>query len=315
MIHRANDDAPTKATGRRISGATREARSRALADQSPRERGLHKALEALRWLHDWGWSSSRILNALVGTSGGNSLGARLEKNGWARRQSVRLVGDYRAVPTDVLTITSAGYAQLAALTGEDFDSRITAGPSKQMLVHDAQVQWLTLLHMGRLSTPPPAEFASEFGAVTTYAPARQLGRVDRHAKRPDVTWTVTAEDEMGDPLLIDVEVERSPKWDRELDQFVLRHAQRQAPDDDGEYDADHLLVYFTSAAARDRYANALTPGRLVRKWFWDAHARKWKPGEADIKHHWTTISQSFRARCLMVPQDLQTAPRKGRPNR
>ena len=305
MTDATDDEAAPKANGRAISDATRQARSRALAGQSPRARGLRKALEGLWWIANWGWSSSRILNALVGTQGGNSLGARFVKNGWARRHALRVVGDYVSVPTDVITLTDAGYAQLAALSGRDYDVRVAPrGPAKQMLVHDAQAQMLTLLHMGRLGAPLPTDFARAFGPVTTFKPGTSVGLVGRDSKRPDVTWTIAAKDDDGSQIDIDVEVERSPKWDRELDQFIARHVARQMADENGEYSTDLLMVFFTSSSARARYAEAMKPGGRVRKWFWGSHGKKWEPGEDNVSHHWVEIPADFHARCLMMPEGI-----------
>jgi len=239
---------------------------------SPRDRGLEKATLALQWIYVWGWTSSTVLGYVTNTARGTVLAARLEANGWIRRAPIRITSYYHIAPSDVLTITDAGVAELTALLGElprTTRSAWTDRVPKKDIIHDHWVQQLTLAYQGRI---PGANLdqaiIQEHGLVKDfYTPLHpDLGTAE--GKRPDTVWV------MEDECLLAIELELSPKWSRELDQFVSGHLELQRREHNPIY---ALVTFFTSADTAKRYRQAMLPGAQVQPWLWDGQYRKWSP--------------------------------------
>ena len=240
--------------------------------KSPRARGLEKAAEGLSWIYEWGWTTSAILGHVTGTARGTALAARLEQNGWIRRVPIRIVSHFRIAPTDVLTITHEGVAELTALLGEL--PRTTRTPwigrvPKTNIIHDLLTQQLTLEYMGRVvGASLDQAIIQEHGLVTSYYTPLHPDLDTAEGKRPDAIWM------MEDGCQLAIEVELSPKWDRELDQFVMRHLELQRRENNPVW---ALATFFTSEQTAERYRAAMRLGAQVKPWLWDKTDRKWSP--------------------------------------
>ena len=240
--------------------------------KSPRARGIQKTTAALYWIYSWGWSSSYILGHLTGTARGTALAIRLEANGWIKRTPIRIVSHYQVAPSDVLTITHAGVAELTVLLGElprTVRSSWTDRVPKKDMIHDLRVQQLTLEYMGRCpgACLDPA-IIQEHGRVKTFMTPLHPELGTSEVKRPDAIWV------MEDGCWLAIELELSPKWDRELDQFTSRHIDLQRREVKPIY---ALVTFFASSATEKRYREAMRPGAPVKPWHWDANYRKWSP--------------------------------------
>ena len=240
---------------------------------SPRARGIEHATEALSWIYIWGWTTSTILGHVTGIARGTVLAKRLEKNGWIKRVPIRIISSFRVVPSDVITITHEGVAELTTLLGEL--PRTTKSPwigrvPKKDLIHDLLVQQLTLEYMGRI---PGADLdpaiIEEHGLVKSYRTPLHPEVDTGEGKKVDAIWI------MSDGCRLAVEVELSPKWDRELDQFISGHRELQRREHNSVWG---LVVFFGSKKTAERYSKAMLPGAQVKPWIWTKEERKWYPG-------------------------------------
>lgn len=265
--------AAPKRKGGQITEATRRGLEAALDGMTARQKGAEKAGIALDWLYRWGWSTSSLIGDRVGTGRKNTLGARLVKNGWARRQPIRIVSSFRSVPHDILTITPEGVSELIALRGElphSLGNTIGGSVLKKNVVHDLLAQRLTLQYMGLLPGRVHSEFVEEHGKVIDFSSDRQLGEVTRGVKRADAYW------EMESGYRFAVEVERSPKFGKELDQFIAGHVHLQHEDTSIASGGVHgVVTFFLSKDTLKRYNAAMQPGTTVKEWLWDAKQRTW----------------------------------------
>ena len=288
-----NAHTPGRAGGR-ITEATREGLRAALGEMTPRQKGAEKAAQALDWVYRFGWSSSTVLGNIAGTGRRSALGSRLARNGWLRRQPIRISSSYRVTPTDILTITPLGVAELTALKGElpwSHNGAVAHRVVKKNVVHDLLVQKVTLQYMGKWPDEVPDECISEYyGLVTKFVAEHQFGESTSRVKRPDVIWR------MSGGLRLAVEVELSPKYGRELDQFIAGHVRMQQSDDDSVHG---LVVFFASEAALDRYTAAMSHGSLIRDWLWDKDQREWY-SPPDLPR--VEIGEHFRFIPILLPR-------------
>ncbi|MCW0235742.1 MAG: hypothetical protein OJJ21_19230 [Ferrovibrio sp.] len=267
-----NESKPhAKRRGGVITEATLTGLRAALNGMTPREKGAEKAAQALDWMYRWGWTTSSVIATLAGTGRNSALAARLAKNGWAKRQPIRIVSSFHLTPTDILSITPEGVAELVALRGELPFSRqgsVSKRVVKKNVTHDLLVQKLTLMYMGRWPGSENEDLPEGYGPVTEFTTAHQLGEATLGEKIPDAIWCT----ESGHMLAIELEL--SPKYGRELDQFIKGHLdlQRRATDP-----VDGLVTFFASPDTAERYARAMSVGRRVQEWAYDKMRREWWP--------------------------------------
>lgn len=278
-----NKGAP-KRRGGTITRATLTGLAKALDGMTPREKGAMKAAEALDWIYRWGWSTSSVVDSLAGTGRNSGLGARLVKNGWARKAPIRIVSSFRITPRDILTITPEGVAELTALRGElprSLQSAIGKRAVKKDVIHDLMVQTLTLRFMNRWPGGVPEDLYNHFGLVTDFLSAHQLGDVPNGGKIPDAIWVM----QNGDKLAIELEL--TPKFGRHLDEFIRRHVKLQCQE---PKQVDGLITFFTSMATSERYSESMQAGAEIKEWGYDKVRREWSPYRLGQK---ATIDDSF----------------------
>lgn len=259
-----------KPRGPRITQKTLDGLAAALDGMTPRQKGAEKAAQALEWIYKWGWSTSSVIAQLAGTGKNSALGARLVKNGWAKRQPIRIVSSYKVTPTDILTITPEGVAELTALQDELPRSRNGAVGKriiKKDVIHDLLVQTLTLQYMDRTLDAIPGPFRERHGVVRGFATAHQISDDIRQRKIPDAIWFM----ENGKRLAIELEL--SPKFGRELDVFISRHCEMQKKNAKGRVDG--LLTFFSSPYSAERYTDAMKAGVEVKYWLWNPDDLRW----------------------------------------
>ena len=272
MLNSTDNEAKAPRGKRRggvITQATLEGLAAALDGATPRERGAEKAAQALDWLYRWGWSTSSVIATLAGTGRNSALSARMVKNGWAKRHPIRIVSSFKLTPTDIISLTPEGIAELVALRGElpfSKQSSVSKRVVKKNVTHDLLVQKLTLTYMNRWPESAPVVVDDFYGKVTDVETAHQLGETTLGDKKPDAIWTM----ESGHKLAIELEL--SPKFGRELDQFIARHVQMQKAE---TKKVDGLVIFFTSPDSAERYAKAMSFGAQIRQYEYDARAREW----------------------------------------
>ena len=256
---------------------------------SPQELGALRAAQALDWVYRWGWSTSTMIADLAGTGKHSGLATRLVKNGWFKREPIRIVSSYRGTPMDIITLTPEGVAELVNLRGELPWSSVAAvgvRAVKKNVVHDLIVQRLTLGHLRRALE----ELFVASGRVTDFESAHQHSGEESGDKIPDAIWIT----ENGSRIAIELEL--SAKFGRHLDEFIGRHVKMQ--EQGHRLGVDGLIVFFASAATEVRYELAMAPGTKVREWGFDTKKRIYYPHEVS---RIVIDADDFRYRGFVLP--------------
>ena len=222
------------------------ARAAALRGQTPRARGEMKVKIALDWIYNWGWSSPSIIDAISGNKG-RGLSSRMVKSGLLHRVRICPDGFLIGVPTFALLLTKAGLDEAIRLSPNesllnyDLEPRDLARLAK----HSYTAQKLTL---SRLLSDEMFDFETELDMA-----AKSTSGV----KQPDVVWHLRGE---GHERSVAVEVELSPKWERDLDDFVSKCLKSIVPIGGNAARFDRLLIVTDSPALKNRYERAFAAG-------------------------------------------------------
>lgn len=221
-----------------------QARARALAGRSPAEAGRAKDLAALRWVYRWGWSTPTIVD-MIASPGRRGVAARLVRRGLAKRHPTPAGGGVRGVPTDVITLTADGVAELEAALSE---ADMLAYPSKP----EQAIQWRQLRH----DTLVQLYTARRLADISGYMTPRELAEKSvAGQKQPDAVWIAKNNSRIA------VELEMTAKKGRELDQTILALIKAVQPktefDKKGPYDI--VAILSQSRAILDTYKRRLAP--------------------------------------------------------
>lgn len=217
----------------------------AASGKSPRQIGEESKLKVIEWLYRWGYTSSTIIQLLLGrTSAGYAQ--KLERQGW-------LVATKTAsgIPATFFTLTEQGL-QEAERHAEALYRYPEIDPYKinqQLIRHDLLAQSSTVN-------------ALNAGAISSYETERMFAQEGDKSgvKRPDVVWLTKSGHRVA------VEIELSAKWTRDLDEFVLgiARALQSASDKPSKY--SRFAIISDSKAIVDRYRKAMQPGTPLSLW-------------------------------------------------
>lgn len=241
---------------RNDTSIARNAAKFVLAGRSPRQVGHEKALDALKLIYRWGWSTPTMIDTYV-NNGRRGLSARLLKNGLTKSERTEAFGGIKNMPMFIITLTDAGVAEVEANISD-----ITPYEPfffKNQLRHDLSIQELTL---GNIET----------GYALDYQTPRELAKQSEAGKKqPDAVWTIQS-DNGQDLLDVAIELELSAKRDRELDETIFRILKALNPNNKQHYDG--FFIFSPSKAIIKRYQDALAPGKRLQTWKKNS-ARHW----------------------------------------
>jgi hypothetical protein len=227
------------------------ARVEALKEQSPRERGNAKILEALRWIYRWGWSSASLVE-LVAHDNRNGLTGRLVKQGLVTKTLIA-AGGLRNIPAHILVLTDAGIA----FVEKHIEDESELLPYKTNPLH---VSVATLRHdMLAQSITAKAYLSGTINSFQTPCELLKTAPPQLGIKQPDAVWK-------NDKVKIALEVELTAKWARALDQFVGAYIAALTPAAPEPAKYDVVFLYSDSAAILSRYHRAFSPGTTVGVW-------------------------------------------------
>lgn len=256
----------TQATNR--TSVARSVLKQKLAGQSTLERGRARTLTALTWIYRWGWASSTTLEILVGTRR-SGLAQRLIKNGLVISTKTRSRRTEKYLPGSFLTLTLDGkhmveVHRMEPLQYEHRPERI----NQNILLHNEMVQRLTA---ERLASSDIKDYRSE---------KEMRARSQNGVKHPDAVWLHHCGAKHS------IEVELSPKWERDLDVFVLSSlvslSFKKGP---ARFDK---MIFFTDAPAiLKRYQEAFKPGSKF--WAWQKNENgRWETTDHGIIPEWSS---------------------------
>lgn len=250
-----------------------------LGGKSSLERGREREEMALDWIYRWGWSSATTLEALVG-SGKSGLARRLVKNGLLVSTKTISRRSEKYLPSAFLTLTEEG-KRVTERTRADliqYDMR-PERVNQNLLAHDEMAQRTTA---ERLYSGEIKGFLSEH---------EMAQKSEKGVKSPDVVWIFP------DGLKVSVEIELSPKWERDLDVFV-RSTLISLVNKEGGARFDHMVLVTDNKAIFERYQKAFAPGATYSIWAknavgrWAITEQKKVPAWAEGKISWKLLKNS-----------------------
>lgn len=218
-----------------------------LNGQSSLERGKVRTLTALTWIYRWGWASSTTLEILVGTQR-SGLAQRLIKSGLLVSTKTQSRRNEKFLPGSFLTLTVDGKHMVEIIRMEPmpYEHR-PERVNQNHLLHDEMAQRATAERLVA-------------GTITDYMTEKEMrARSMNCIKNPDVAWVYP------DGLKVSVEVELSPKWERDLDVFV--HSTLVSLSiKNGPARFDRMVLVTDSPAIYKRYQSAFLPGTAYSLW-------------------------------------------------
>jgi hypothetical protein len=239
-----------------------------LAGRSTLERGKERTMTALEWIYRWGWASSTTIEILVGTQR-SGLAQRLVKSGLVMGTKTQSRRNEKFLPGSFFTLTVDGKHMVEANRTEPMHYEHRPDRVNQNhLLHDEMAQRATA---ERLAS----------GVISDYRSEKEMkAKSQTGVKHPDVAWLYPCGKK------VSVEIELSPKWERDLDVFVhsslLSLSTKNGPARFEE------LVFITDAPAIfKRYQEALKPA--AKFWTWQKNeSGRWVKDEQKTVPDWAT---------------------------
>jgi hypothetical protein len=239
-----------------------------LNGKSTIERGKERTLTALTWVYRWGWASSTTLEMLVDTQR-SGLAQRLVKSGLLVSTKTLSRRNEKFLPGSFLTLTQDGkhtveVDRMEPMPYEHRPERV----NQNHLLHDEMAQRFTA---ERLTA----------GVIGDYQTEKEMKAKSQNGiKNPDAVWLFP------DGKKVSVEIELSPKWERDLDTFVLSSLVSLSCKS-GPARFDQLQIITDAPAILKRYQKAFTPGANFRTWRKNESGR-WLADEERFVPSWTT---------------------------
>lgn len=218
--------------------------------KTPQQVGHERALQALRWVHLFGWSTASLLEQLVSTNRGG-LAAKLVKQGLLKKHLSPGGGGIKGTPLAVLTLTAAGEAYVTRYA-DSIDELNTYSPSIgwAQLRHDCLVQQLAIQALAAANGPM---------RIISDREARSRGIAGK------IHDLVLIEDAGDTRIRTFIEVELTPKKGRELDNFVLGCCNSMLKAENAG-DEVALHIYSDSPALLRHYKQRLAANAKFHTW-------------------------------------------------
>lgn len=216
--------------------------------KSPREIGIQSKLKTFEWLYRFGYTSSSIGQLLVNKTSGGYL-KRLVDQGWLRATNTE-----SGLPLFFFTLAENGLQEAECHTSAlyKYVEIDVYKVNQQTIRHNLIAQYSTLK-------------ALQAGRIVDYMTERMITKQGDKLglKRPDVVWITKSGSCIG------VEVELSAKWDRNLDDFLLKIIRALKSKDDKSSEYDSFIIISDSEAIINRYKKAMELNAPVRSWIKD----------------------------------------------
>lgn len=244
--------------------------------KSPVEIGKKSKLAVLDWIYRWGFTSAAMISALLGrTSGGYAQ--RLVRQGLLVR-----INNGNRTPKELFTLSDEGL-RIAEKHSDRQAPYPELNPQRvrhHLINHDLVAQLETISAL-------KDKWAVKYITDRFYDPSCKEPGI----KIPDVVWLTNPL--QGRHLMVAVEIELSPKWERDLDMFIL--GMIRALEFDGYFQPyyDHFVIIFDSEATLKRYQSAIQPNAIIRTWVKNKR-NYWVVEKKVIVPHWLCDKVTFR---------------------
>lgn len=233
------------------------ARAHALFNRTPNELAEFRALLALKWVHQWGWSCAGILDIVAQTTR-RGLSARLIKAGLLKAHKREGMAVFQRLPSQLLTLTKDGLAFVL----RDLE--------KEPHAYRDHITWANVRHdymVQRFCVEELFKDGPTFALCET--PLTRQAQSKFEAKEPDAVL-------IGGPGRVAIEFEFNGKFGRKLDDFVLKcliganGTATQKPEFQG------IWIYCGSDSMVKRYQEAFKPGKEAQRWAQTSRGH-WEP--------------------------------------
>lgn len=217
----------------------------AATGKSPRLIGIESRQAVLDWIYRWGYTSSTVVQLLLGrTSAGYAQ--KLARQGWLTSTKTK-----SGTPISYFTLTELGLheAERFACALHRYPELDTYKVNQQQIRHYLLAQNITLNGLR-------AKTVSNYETERMFDQSGDKSRV----KRPDIIWQTNTD------LHIAVEIELSPKWDRDLDEFVLGITRALNSQENQPSTYNRFAIITDSEAIIERYRAAMLPGASLAIW-------------------------------------------------
>ena len=227
--------------------AARSVLAAKLGGMSSLDKGKERTQKAIEWIYRWGWASPTTLEILAGTQR-SGLSQRLIKNQLLVSTKTLSRRTEKFLPGSFLTLTATG--KHMAEVNREIQMPYECRPERinqNHLLHDEMAQRATAERLAA-------------GTITDYLTEKEMQvRSMNYVKNPDVAWIYP------EGLKVSVEIELSPKWERDLDVFVhstlLSLSKKEGP-----ARFDRMVLVTDSPAIYKRYQAAFLPGSTYSLW-------------------------------------------------
>ena len=249
------------------TAAARSVLATNLGGMSSLDKGKERTQKAIDWIYRWGWASPTTLEMLAGTKR-SGLALRLVKNQLLVSTKTLSRRTEKFLPGTFLTLTPTG--KHLAEVNRDHQMQYECRPERinqNHLLHDEMAQRATAERMAA-------------GTIKDYLTEKEMqGRSLNCVKNPDIAWIYP------DGLRVSVEIELSPKWERDLDTFV-HSTLLSLSTKSGPARFDRMVLVTDSAAIFKRYQAAFLPGANYSLWKKNEKGR-WTAGQKAQVPSWS----------------------------
>lgn len=213
--------------------------------KSPRELGKESRLNILEWLYRWGFTSSSVGQLFLGRTSGGYL-QKLANQGWLVSTKTK-----SGTPAAYFTLSQIGLqeaersANILCKYSEIDSYKVDQSKIRHYLI--AQTSTINALRTG---------FIADYGTERMFG----VGGDKLGVKRPDVVWVTPTGFRYG------IEVELSAKWERQLDDFVLKVIRALKSNGDNIPEFSRFVIVSDSPAIINRYSTAMQSGQPLAIW-------------------------------------------------
>ncbi|NOS97383.1 MAG: hypothetical protein HOP25_02795 [Methylotenera sp.] len=213
--------------------------------KSPRELGRVSRLKILEWIYQWGFTSSSVGQLLLGRTSGGYL-QKLSKQSWLMSIKTK-----SGVPAAYFTLSQIALEE-AERHANSLCKYLELDPYK---VDQSKIRHYLIAQTSTIN-------ALRAGLITDYQTERMfgVGGDKLGVKRPDVVWVTPT------GLRYGIEVELSAKWERQLDDFVLKVIRALKSNGDNSSEFSRFVIVSDSPAIINRYSTAMQSGQPLAIW-------------------------------------------------
>lgn len=243
-----------------------------MSGRSPKAIGIESRLKVFIWIYRWGYTSASIVLLLLSRTSGGYL-QKLANQNWLKSTKTKA-----GSPISFFTLSELGIQEAERHSLHLF-KYVEIDPFK---VDQSKIRHYLLAQLSTIN-------ALKSGHIVDYETERMFSKNGDKlgTKRPDIIWITKSGSRLG------IEVELSAKWDRRLDDFIIKiiNGLRQREDSTSEY--KRFVIISDSPAIISRYKMAMQPTSFFKIWVKDNRGH-WIVDRKFAVPEWLVTKVDFR---------------------